>query len=137
MKKLLGILVVLALLAVPAMGQTVDAERDVKLTIGAYARIQGGDPLTIVLAEGASWAEQQIWFDLVSNVAATITVDITEEASAIGDWSIVPPTVYVPDAVTPGIIHCGVLVKVQNVPPGAPPMTGEKQATVEITIGMT
>lgn len=125
-------LVVLALLAAPAMATNVD----VGLTIVAYARVQGlPSSITITLTNGAVTNLGHIQGEVVSNVVATVGATIVPESGAVGAWSIEDIVMTAGD--TPGAKPVDVLVRVANVPIDAAPQTDIKQAVVTITVSTT
>ncbi len=144
MKKLLGIMIVVALLAPPAMAE--DPTVEVKLSIASYAHVQDL-PSSVVLTLELGYTTNIVGIsgNAVSNVATTLTAVLVEEGSAIGNWDIreisgsvtgsTGPGTTVTAQVAPGVNDFAIAVRVQNVPITTPPQTGTvKQATVTITI---
>ena len=154
MKKFIGIVVLLALLASPALAQT-SAPCDVKLTIDGYAKVTADGETTIALTGGDTENVGHIWGEVISNTTCTLTATIVEETSAVGDWTIfklaidttgdglvdfdvlptTPFTTVTYGVTTTGVAKFAVMPQVKNVPfDEAPIVVATTQAVVTITV---
>ena len=131
MKTLLGIMAVVALLALPAMAVT--APVNVNLTIGTYIELASvpADVL-VTLTDGAK--EGGVGFDarVYSNVATLVTVGIVQEAGAKGTWTAIIETP-AGGLNPPGNEGFHVVVGVTGVTWEMGTVTNVKQATLTIT----
>ena len=90
MKKLLGIMAVVALLAAPAMAANPDIQTvDVNLEIETYVELTLHQAsITIVLANNQTTNDGHIWGDVRCNAPSTLTAAIAKVGTGPETWSI-------------------------------------------------
>lgn len=136
MKKLFGILVVVALMAVPAMAVTVD----VTLTVESYILLYTvPDSVVLNVPPPVSPEDEHRWGDVAisgvihTNMTPSIASSVADQYDgAHGLWRTDPATILATPGI-PGAYDYGVMVVLSSVPYGATTPTGVA-AIVTITL---